>query len=239
MPSGSASTRSGSPSTPMRAGCPPLRVLAHLAALTAASGWRPGGDTPLENVVRVAEDAVVADLLSGGRMARARLGLDRRRSTFGIAPTAPVCTTPPCSSTLDALDDRGSGIGEPPPRGGSLLGRVWQATFSSYGGTRAGAVGHGCSVADAASPEGQADLPLPGTQQPIVDAYLAPAGRQPPRIWPRTLVVTDTEAEAEPPSGRLAALPSRPVIPGFSVARRPYLGAAHGHPRHRTRCLPP
>jgi alkanesulfonate monooxygenase SsuD/methylene tetrahydromethanopterin reductase-like flavin-dependent oxidoreductase (luciferase family) len=103
-----------------------------------------------------------------------------------------------------------------------MLDRVWQATFSSYGGTRAGAVGHGLLLSRTQPrPEGQPDLLLADLQQPIVDAYLSalPAGTAPRILASRTLVVTDTEGEAE---GYLQAAwqryLARPHIPGFSVA---------------------
>src|SRR5665647_3144554 len=83
----------------------------------------------------------------------------------------------------------------------SLLDRVWQATFSSFGGTRAGAPGHGLLLSRTQPrPEGEPDLPLEALQQPIVDAYLAalPQGVAPRILASRTLLVTDTEAEQYP-----------------------------------------
>jgi hypothetical protein len=78
--------------------------------------------------------------------------------------------------------------------------RVWQATFSSHGGTRAGVPGHGLLLSRTQPrPEGEPDLPLEALQQPIVDAYLAalPQGVAPRILASRTLLVTDTEAEAK------------------------------------------
>lgn len=206
----------------------PFVFLAHLAALTSRIRLATGVVTlPLENVVRVAEDAVVADLLSGGRI---ELGLGSGSTpasfaAFGIeASDRTRVYDAAVQQLLDALDDRELGHPENHlyPRGGSLLDRVWQATFSSYGGTRAGAVGHGLLLSRTQPrPEGQADLPLPELQQPIVDAYLAalPDGSTPRILASRTLVVTDTEAEAERYlQNAWQRYLSRPVIPGFSMA---------------------
>lgn len=206
----------------------PFVFLAHLAALTSRIRLATGVVTlPLENVVRVAEDAVVADLLSGGRI---ELGLGSGSTpasfaAFGIeASDRTRVYDAAVQQLLDALDDRELGHPENHlyPGGGSLLGRVWQATFSSYGGTRAGAVGHGLLLSRTQPrPEGQADLPLPELQQPIVDAYLAalPDGSTPRILASRTLVVTDTEAEAERYlQNAWQRYLSRPVIPGFSMA---------------------
>lgn len=206
----------------------PFVFLAHLAALTSRIRLATGVVTlPLENVVRVAEDAVVADLLSGGRI---ELGLGSGSTpasfaAFGIeASDRTRVYDAAVQQLLDALDDRELGHPENHlyPGGGSLLDRVWQATFSSYGGTRAGAVGHGLLLSRTQPrPEGQADLPLPELQQPIVDAYLAalPDGSTPRILASRTLVVTDTEAEAERYlQDAWQRYLARPVIPGFSVA---------------------
>lgn len=206
----------------------PFVFLAHLAALTSRIRLATGVVTlPLENVVRVAEDAVVADLLSGGRI---ELGLGSGSTpasfaAFGIeASDRTRVYDAAVQQLLDALDDRELGHPENHlyPRGGSLLDRVWQATFSSYGGTRAGAAGHGLLLSRTQPrPEGQADLPLPELQQPIVDAYLAalPDGSTPRILASRTLVVTDTEAEAERYlQDAWQRYLARPVIPGFSVA---------------------
>ncbi len=64
----------------------PLVLLAYLAAQTTRIRLATGVVTlPLENVVRVAEDAVVVDLLSGGRL---ELGLGS-----GSTPTSRRCRT--------------------------------------------------------------------------------------------------------------------------------------------------
>jgi putative FMN-dependent luciferase-like monooxygenase len=206
----------------------PFVFLAHLAALTSRIRLATGVVTlPLENVIRVAEDAVVADVLSGGRI---ELGLGSGSTpasfaAFGIeASDRTRVYDAAVQQLLDALADQELGHPENHlyPAGGSLLDRVWQATFSSYGGTRAGAPGHGLLLSRTQPrPEGQPDLPLAALQQPIVDAYLAalPTGTAPRILASRTLVVTDTELEAERYlHAAWQRYLARPVIPGFSVA---------------------
>ncbi len=184
----------------------PLVFLSHLAARTRRLRLATGVITlPLENVVRVAEDAVVADLLSGGRL---ELGLGSGSTpssfaAFGLdaADKAEVYERG-VHDLVDALSDHA--IGHPDnhlyPGGHSLLERLWQATFSAFGGTRAGEAGHGLLLSRTQPrPPGQPDVTLPDLQQPVVDAYLAalPEGSIPRILASRTLVVTDTEADAD------------------------------------------
>jgi putative FMN-dependent luciferase-like monooxygenase len=184
----------------------PFVFFSHLAAKTSRIRLATGVITlPLENVVRVAEDAIVLDLLSGGRF---EFGIGSGATpaslaAFGVDPDdrAKVYEAG-VQRLLDAL--RGAELGHPEnhlyPDGRSLLDRIWQSTFSSYGGTRSGIPGHGLLLSRTQPrPEGQPDLPLADVQQPIIDAYLAalPAGAQPRILASRTVVVTDTEAEAE------------------------------------------
>ena len=184
----------------------PFVFLSHLAAQTSRIRLGTGVVTlPLENVVRVAEDAIVTDLLSGGRL---ELGLGSGSTpasfaAFGVDPSDRTRVYEAgIQQLLTALD--GKELAHPEnhlyPAGHSLLDRVWQATFSSHGGTRAGVPGHGLLLSRTQPrPEDQPDLPLEALQQPIVDAYLAalPQGVTPRILASRTLLVTDTEAEAE------------------------------------------
>lgn len=184
----------------------PLVLLGHLAARTSRIRLATGVITlPLENVVRVAEDAVVTDLLSGGRL-ELGLGSGSTPASFAAFGVDPADRTSVYEAGVQQLLAAlgGSELGHPEnrlyPSGRGLLGRIWQATFSSFGGTRAGVHGHGLLLSRTQPrPEAEPDLPLAELQQPIIDAYLAalPAGVPPRILASRTLVVTDTEAQAE------------------------------------------
>ncbi len=184
----------------------PLVFLSHLAAQTTRIRLATGVITlPLENVVRVAEDAVVADLLSGGRL-ELGLGSGSTPASFAAFRVDPSDRAQVYEASVDQLLAAlgGQELSHPEnqlyPAGHSLLERVWQATFSSFGGTRAGVPGHGLLLSRTQPrPDGRPDLPLEALQQPIVDAYLAalPEGVAPRILASRTLVVTDSEAEAE------------------------------------------
>lgn len=184
----------------------PFVLLGYLAARTSSIRLATGVITlPLDNVVRVAEDAVVADLLSGGRL-ELGLGSGSTPSSFAAFGIDSADRTAIYEAGVERLLAALSGaeLSHPEnrlyPDGRHLLGRVWQATFSESGGTRAGAPGHGLLLSRTQPrPSATPDLPLEDLQQPIVDAYLAalPAGAEPRILASRTLVVTDTEAEAE------------------------------------------
>lgn len=184
----------------------PFVFFSHLAARTTRIHLGTGVITlPLENTIRVAEDAVVLDLLSGGRF---EFGIgsgatDASLAAFGVVPSERAQVYEAAVHQLvEAL--RGHEIALPEnrlyPAGESLLDRIWQSTFSAYGGTRSGLPGHGLLVSRTQPrPSGQPDLPLAELQQPILDAYRAalPDGVAPRILASRTLVVTDTEAQAE------------------------------------------
>ncbi len=168
----------------------PLVFLAHVAAQTSRIRLGTGVITlPLENPIRVAEDAAVLDLLSCGRV---EIG-------FGTGGTPSSFTAFGLESAergdifarhlrvvLDAWAGRSlSGGDQLYPTAPQLLDRIWQATFSVAGGERAGRAGDGLMLSrtqprTAERPEAS----LAELQNPIIDAYLAglPAGRA-PRIF--------------------------------------------------------
>jgi putative FMN-dependent luciferase-like monooxygenase len=182
----------------------PFVFLAHVAAATSEIRLGTGVVTlPLEDPVRVAEDAVVADLLSGGRIDLG-LGSGGTPSSFvpfgqDVAAKAAVYDEK-LDVLLDALAGREIGGGNTLyPDAADLARRIWQATFSPAGGTRAGRHGHGLLLSrtqprSADSP----DATLAELQHPIIDAYVdaLPAGVAPRVTASRTVFVADDRADA-------------------------------------------
>lgn len=182
----------------------PLVFLAHVAAQTSRIRLGTGVVTlPLENPIRVAEDAAVLDLLSCGRV---EIG-------FGTGGTPSSFTAFGLESAergeifarhlrvvLDAWAGRSLAGGDRLyPAAPQLLDRIWQATFSVAGGERAGRAGDGLMLSRT-QPRSvdRPDASLADLQQPIIDAYLAalPAGRTPKILGSRSLFVADSRAEA-------------------------------------------
>jgi putative FMN-dependent luciferase-like monooxygenase len=182
----------------------PLVFLAHVASRAKTIRLGTGIVTlPLEEPIRVAEDAAVLDLLIDGRLelgvgtggnptAFAAFGLDsaKRREIF--------------AQNLKVLRD---GLGGRKLRGGdtlyptrpSLLERIWQATFSVEGAASAGADGDGLMLSRTQPRSRQApNASLPEIQYPMIDAYLRalPSGQKPRILGSRTVFVADSRAEA-------------------------------------------
>jgi putative FMN-dependent luciferase-like monooxygenase len=91
-----------------------------------------------------------------------------------------------------------------PPRP-QLCGRIWQATFSVSGGTRAGQAGDGLLLSRTQPRSKEAPrASLAELQHPIIDAYLAalPPGCEPRIMASRTVFVADDRQEAS----RLASI---------------------------------
>ena len=182
----------------------PLVFLAQVAAQTSRIRLGTGIVTlPLELPIRVAEDAAVLDLMSGGRLevgvgpggnlsAYAAFGLDSAERATLLA------------AHLGILRD--AWAGRPLPGGDRLypstphlVDRIWHATFTLEGARRAGAAGDGLMLSRTQPrPLGAADLSLPEIQNPMIDAYLAalPAGREPRILASRTAFVTDDAKDA-------------------------------------------
>ncbi len=170
---------------PEEGGLPaPLVFLAHVAATHRKIGLGTAiVALALEDPLRVAEDASVLDVLSGGRL---QLGFGsgggaRALEVFGIdagdrsrAYSDKLAT----ASAALAGGDLASGARLYPPAGG-LVNRLWHATFSEAGAERAGAAGAGLLLSRTQPrAEGAPGATIGGVQRPLVDAYRAalPAG---------------------------------------------------------------
>ena len=182
----------------------PFVLLAHAAARTSTIRLATGIVTlPLEHPIRVAEDAIVADLLSGGRI---DLGVGSGTTPDSFVPFGldVADKTEVYVEKLAVLHralaggDVGAGNVLYPPAGG-LRQRVWQATFSVGGGIRAGLAGDGLMLSRTQpKPPERPGASLAELQHPIVDAYLEhlPEGARPRITASRSVFVADDRGEA-------------------------------------------
>jgi putative FMN-dependent luciferase-like monooxygenase len=153
--------------------------------------------------VRVAEDAIVLDLISGGRLelgvgnggnptAFAGFGLDGNRRNELFADNL--------ARLRSALNgERIPGGDTLYPQQPDLVERIWQATFSVTGGARAGLAGDGLLLSRTQPrPSDNPHATLAELQEPIIDAYLAalPQGRAPRIVGSRSVFVADSRTEA-------------------------------------------
>jgi putative FMN-dependent luciferase-like monooxygenase len=182
----------------------PFVFLAHVAARTSRIRLGTGIVTlPLDEPVRVAEDAAVFDLMSNGRL---ELGLGSGGTPSAFAgfgrDSADRAAIFDRHMTLvrDALAGKALGGGNILyPAAPHLVDRIWQATFSAAGGKRAGEAGDGLMLSRTQPrPKATPDASLADLQHPIIDAYLAalPHGREPRIMASRTLFVADDRKEA-------------------------------------------
>jgi putative FMN-dependent luciferase-like monooxygenase len=178
--------------------------LGHLAARTSRIRLGTGIITlPLELPVRVAEDAIVLDLISGHRLelgvgnggnptAFAGFGFDSERRNDLFADNL--------ARLRNALNgDRIPGGDRLYPQQPDLVERIWQATFSVTGGARAGLAGDGLMLSRTQPrPTDNPHATLAALQEPIIDAYLAalPPGRAPRIVGSRSVFVAESRAEA-------------------------------------------
>ncbi len=182
----------------------PLVFLAHVAARTSRIRLGTGIVTlPFEQPVRVAEDAAVLDILSGGRL---ELGVGSGGNpaafpAFGLESEARRGVFEANLRTL--LDALGGGAlpggNRLHPARPALLGRIWFATFSVEGARVAGRLGTGLLLSRTQPRPGAApDAALSDIQDPMVDAYLGalPAGVVPRILASRSVFVADSRAEA-------------------------------------------
>ncbi|WP_373791744.1 putative FMN-dependent luciferase-like monooxygenase [Delftia acidovorans] len=182
----------------------PFVFLAHVAARTRRIRIGTGVITlPLENALRVAEDAAVLDLLTGGRL-EVGLGTGGTAESFEAFGVQGAERGAVFARNFGVLQDAWAGRAlaggvRLSPAAPQLLERVRQATFSAEGGARAGANGDGLMLSRTQPrPEGAPQATLSEIQNPIIDAYLAhlPAGRAPRILGSRTLFVADRRDDA-------------------------------------------
>lgn len=195
----------------------PMVFLAHAAAQTSRIRLGTGIITlPLELPVRVAEDAAVLDLLSGGRL-EVGVGAGGNPTAFNAFGLDVADRGALFTGHLDRL--RAAWTGRDLPGGDRLYpdnphlqDRIWQASLSVDGARRAGAAGDGLLLSRTQPrPASALRATLHDLQQPMVDAYLAalPPGRAPRILASRSVFVADDGADArrfaEAGLGRLRA----------------------------------
>ncbi|WP_368543117.1 putative FMN-dependent luciferase-like monooxygenase [Enterobacter soli] len=180
----------------------PLLFLAHVAAHTQKIRLGTAIITlPMENPLRVAEDAAVLDLLSNGRLevgfgsggtptSFLPFGLTFAERAAAFAENLHVIQSAWGGDSLTHPDNH---LYPPAPQ---LNGRIWIATFSVDGAVRAAQAGHGLMLSRTQPrPANQPELTLDAIQNPIVDAYLdaLPAGVAPRILASRTAFVADSD----------------------------------------------
>ena len=179
----------------------PLVFLAHVAAHTERIRLGTAIITlPLENPLRVAEDAAVLDLLSDGRL---EVGFGSGGTPTSFLPFG-LTINERATAFADGLHLiqsawRGDSLTHPDnhlyPPAPQLAERVWIATFSVEGAIRAAQGGHGLMLSRTQPrPADEPFLPLDAIQNPMIDAYLAalPSGVAPRILASRTAFVADS-----------------------------------------------
>lgn len=183
----------------------PLVFLAHAAAQTTEIVLGTSIVTlPLEEPLRVAEDAAVLSLLSGGRF---ELGVGSGGTPSSFGPFGHDSTQRGAIYARHLARLRSALAGDELivdggalyPAAPGLLDTLWQATFSPEGAARIGATGSGLMLSKSQPhTAGSGATALADTQRVVIDAYEAalPAGVAPRTFASRGLVVVDDEADA-------------------------------------------
>ncbi|MBS1081209.1 putative FMN-dependent luciferase-like monooxygenase [Gluconobacter kondonii] len=182
----------------------PFPFLAYAAAQTSRIRLGTGVVTlVMEDAVRVAEDAVVTDILSGGRL-EVGFGSGGTPTSYAAFGEHFADRHAAFNRKLHTVKSAWAGEELPDgnrlwPSGTGLEKRSWQATFSAFGAERAGQDGDGLllSRTQPRRPE-KPDAALWELQVPMVEAYLKalPAGLAPRILASRSVFVTDDRVEA-------------------------------------------
>lgn len=190
---------------PQEGGLPsPFVFLSNVAAKTKRIKLGTGVITlPMENPVRVAEDAAVVDLLSNGRL-ELGFGTGGTRESFEVFGVNPDKRGEVYAHHLEVLRQAFAGedlLGGNRlyPNAPHLLRRFWMATFSPFGGKLAGEKGDGLMLSRTQPrPADNLYASLDEIQNPIIDAYLAalPASVKPRIMASRSLFVSRDRAHA-------------------------------------------
>jgi putative FMN-dependent luciferase-like monooxygenase len=182
----------------------PFVFLAQIAVQTSRIRLGTGIVTlPLELPIRVAEDAAVLDLMSGGRL-EVGVGGGGNLSSYAAFGRDSAERGVLLAEHLQILRDAWTGRPLPGgdrlyPTNPGLVDRVWHATFTVDGARRAGAAGDGLMLSRTQPrPANAPSLSLGEIQNPMIDAYLTalPAGREPRILASRTVFVTDDRKDA-------------------------------------------
>ena len=182
----------------------PFVFLAQVAARTSRIRLGTAIITlPLELPIRVAEDASVLDIMSGGRLevGVAPGGNLSMYTAFGLSSDDRHTLM---ARHLDLMRDAWTGRPLPGgdclyPANPGLADRIWQATFSLEGAQRAGRAGDGLMLSrNQPRAQGPGRLALDAIQNPMIDAYLQalPQGREPRILASRTVFVADDRKDA-------------------------------------------
>ena len=151
----------------------------------------------------MAEDAVVTDLLSGGRL-EVGVGPGGNLTAFTAFNLDSNDRHGLFDRHLDMLKTAWSGGTLPGgdklyPSSPTLVDRIWQATFTVPGARRAGAAGDGLMLSrtQPRSPDAP-KASLADIQNPMLDAYFEalPKGREPRILASRTVFIADDRKEA-------------------------------------------
>lgn len=182
----------------------PLVFLASVAARTQRIRLGTGVVTlPLESPVRVAEDALVLDLIAGGRL---EFGVGTGGTPTSFTAFGQQSEERAAVFARHLAQVREAWAGRPLqggdrlyPSSAQLLDRIWQASFSVAGGTRAGLAGDGLMLSRTQPRTAEApNATLAELQLPIIEAYRAalPAGRASRIVGSRSVFVADDRALA-------------------------------------------